>query len=81
MYVLSCCVHVREQSELREQSFVRETGEPLAWLYVGENAEVSLYGPPAGMRRLAAAVIAAADTAERLASEFEHADEGAPAAA
>ena len=79
--VASCSVCVRERSELREHSFVRESGEPWAWLYVGEDAEVSVYGVPAAMRRLGAAVIAAADAAELLASEREHADEAAPAAA
>jgi hypothetical protein len=79
--VASCCVRVCERSQLREQSFLRESGEPWAWLYVGEHHEVSIYGPPAALRRLGAAVIAAADAAERLAGELEHADEGAPAAA
>jgi len=79
--IASCSVCVRERSELREQSFLRESGEPWAWLYVGDDAEVSVYGRPAAMRRLGAAVIAAADAADRLASEFEHVDGAAPAAA
>jgi hypothetical protein len=66
MRVARCSVWVREGSELCEQSFVRESGEPWAWLDVGEDREVSLYGPPAAMRRLAAAVNAAADAADAL---------------
>jgi hypothetical protein len=81
MNAVSCRVYVRERSQLDEQSFVRESGEPWAWLDVGENREVSIYGPPAAMRRLGAAVTAAADAAERLASELEQGDEGAAAAA
>jgi hypothetical protein len=66
MRVARCSLWVREDSELREQSFVRECGEPWAWLDLGENREVAVYGSPAAMRRLAAAVIAAADAAEEL---------------
>jgi hypothetical protein len=66
MRVARCSVWVREEAELREQSFVRESGEPWAWLDLGADREVSVYGSPAAMRRLGAAVIAAADVADGL---------------
>jgi hypothetical protein len=76
MRVARCSVYVREQSELCEQSFVRESGEPWAWLDLGEDREVSVYGSPAAMRRLAAAVTAAADVAEQLPEARGTADVG-----
>jgi hypothetical protein len=76
MRVARCSVRVREDSELREQSFVRECGEPWAWLDLGEDREVSVYGSPAAMRRLAAAVIAAADVADGLPEGHGIADVG-----
>ncbi len=81
MRVARCSVWVREDSELREQSFVRECGEPWAWLDLGEDREVAVYGSPAAMRRLAAAVIAAADVADGLPEGREHAEAGLRAAA
>jgi hypothetical protein len=59
-------LYVRDELALRPEPFVRQSGEPWAWLEVGESAEVSVYGSPAAMRRFAAAVIAAAAAAERL---------------
>jgi hypothetical protein len=76
MRLARCSVWVREEAELREQSFVRESGEPWAWLDLGEDREVVLYGSPAAMRRLGAAVIAAADTAEQLPEGRGTADVG-----
>jgi hypothetical protein len=81
MRVARCSVWVREDSELCEQSFVRECGEPWAWLDVGEDREVSVYGSPAAMRRLAAAVIAAADVADGLPEDRDPAEAGVRAAA
>jgi hypothetical protein len=78
--VARCSMWVRERSQLCEQSFVRESGEPWARLDVGEDREVSMYGPPAAMRRLGAAVMAAADTADELAHEHARADQSAQAA-
>jgi hypothetical protein len=65
MRLARCSVHVRERSELGEQSFVHESGEPCAWLELGDH-EVVLYGSPAAMRRLGAAVLAAAEAADAL---------------
>jgi hypothetical protein len=62
----SCSVHVREDSPLHEKPSMRQSGEPWAWLDLGEFREVALYGSPVAMRRLAGAVIAAAAAAERL---------------
>jgi hypothetical protein len=76
MRVARCSVYVREESELRERSFVRESGEPWAWLDLGEDGEVSVYGSPAAMRRLGVAVIAAADVAEQLSEARGTADVG-----
>ena len=80
MRVARCSVWVRERSQLCEQSFVRESGEPWARLDVGEEREVSMYGPPAAMRRLGIAVMAAADVADELVHERASADGAARAA-
>jgi hypothetical protein len=81
MRIARCSVYVRDESELREQSFVRESGEPWAWLDLGEDREVALYGSPAAMRRLGAAVIGAADAAEQLPEARGTADAGLRTAA
>jgi hypothetical protein len=74
MRVAHASVYVREATPLRAQSFVRASGEPWAWLDVGGDAEVSLYGSPAAMRRLADELIEAADAAELALNERERAE-------
>jgi hypothetical protein len=69
MRVVSCCAYVREDSPLDERAFARKfNGEPWGWLEVGAG-ELTVYGSPAAMRRLAAAVIGAAAAAEQLPAE------------
>ena len=51
---------------LRSHRFVSGAGEPVAWLHVGEERELHLYGSPAAMRRFGAMVMAAADAADEL---------------
>jgi hypothetical protein len=63
---------VTEDSRLRERVFVSDAGEPCAWLDVGEHGERGVYGAPAAMRRLAAAVVAAANAADLLPAAPEH---------
>jgi hypothetical protein len=65
MRVASVCVYVRDGSPLAARAVVRESGEPWAWLDVGEAMEVSVYGSPAALRRLASELIEAAAIAER----------------
>lgn len=57
---------VDEDAVLVEHAFASEAGEPVAWLYVGAEQEVSLFGSPAALSRLAAGLLGAADAAERL---------------
>lgn len=57
---------VDEDAVLVEHAFISEAGEPVAWLYVGVEHEVSLFGSPAALSRLAAGLLGAANAAERL---------------
>jgi hypothetical protein len=70
-------VRLGEHSPLREQSFISESGELCAWLGVGAEGELSVYGSPAALRRLGTAMLAAADDADELPESHEHADPGA----
>jgi hypothetical protein len=65
MRVASVGVYVREGSPLAARAVVRESGEPWGWLDVGEAVEVSVYGSPAALRRLASELVEAAAIAER----------------
>jgi hypothetical protein len=56
-------VYVREDCDLGERSFVGRSGDPCAWLEIGDD-EVGVWGSPAAMRRLAAAVLATAEAAD-----------------
>ena len=71
MSIARTSVRVREDSGLCDRPFVSRSGEPFAWLDVGEDAELSVYGSPRAMRRLGEAVLAAADAADDLSSERE----------
>jgi hypothetical protein len=51
------------------QPFVTTLGELCAWVDVGECGELALYGSPESLRRLAAALVVAADAAEALRGE------------
>jgi hypothetical protein len=76
--VARASVRVGEDSVLRQHVFVGRSGEPIGWLDVGEGADLGVYGSPGGLRRLAAALLIAADAAD----QFDHGDrESARAAA
>ena len=64
------CVTVRIEpdSVLSDHSFVDRQGQPRAWLDIG-TGELAVYGAPDALRRLAAAMLAAADRADELARE------------
>jgi hypothetical protein len=64
MRVANVGVYVGEDSPLDGRRMRRRSGGPWACVDVGEAGEVSLYGSPAAMRRLAAALIVAADVAD-----------------
>jgi hypothetical protein len=46
--------------------FITSAGERWARVDVGEHGELSVYGPPDALRRLAAALVVAADAADVL---------------
>jgi hypothetical protein len=77
MGVARTTVRVTEQVELRPRPFIAESGDACAWLELGDGSEVGLYGPPAAMRRLGAAVIAAAAAADELPDPARQADAAA----
>ena len=45
---------------------MREAGEPSGWLYLGGRGDVALWGSPAALRRLAAALVLVAERADEL---------------
>jgi hypothetical protein len=51
------------------QPFVSSRGELCAWVDVGDHGELGLYGSPESLRRMAAALVVAADAAEALPGE------------
>jgi hypothetical protein len=59
-------IGVNEAAPLRSHRFVSAAGEPVAWLHVGEERELHVYGSPAAMRRFGAMAMAAADAADEL---------------
>lgn len=67
-------VRVGEDSPLRAQSFIDESGELCAWLDVGAEGEFSVYGSPAALRRLGTAMLAAADDADELVERHAQSD-------
>jgi hypothetical protein len=71
-------VRVDADTPQRAQPFLAESGAPVAWLELGDGSEVGVYGSPAAMRRLAAAVLATAAAADDLSSERERVEVVAP---
>jgi hypothetical protein len=71
MRVANVVAHVRDEVPLAGRAVVRGSGEPWAWLEIGDVGEVSLYGSPAALRRLASELVEAAVLAERAAEERE----------
>jgi hypothetical protein len=65
-------VCVDEAAELRPHRFVSAAGEPVAWLNVGTEGELCVYGSPAALRRFGEAAVGAAEAAEELAPGRGH---------
>jgi hypothetical protein len=59
-------VFVDADTELRPRPFVGSSGGRVAWLELGDGGEASVWGSPAAMRRLTAALLAVAAAAEQL---------------
>ena len=59
-------VHVAEDVELDDHLNAGAGREPSGWLYLGEGGNVALWGSPAALRRLAAALVLVAERAEGL---------------
>ena len=57
-------VYVTEDVALDEHVQVNDAGEPYGWLYLGTFRDAALWGSPAGLRRLAAALVLLAERAE-----------------
>jgi hypothetical protein len=62
-------VCVREDVLLRGYARVSDSSEASGWLYLGDDGNVSLWGSPAALSRLAVALLGAANAAERLGAE------------
>src|SRR4051794_16923892 len=58
--------YAAEDSPLKWQVHVSGTARPTAWLYIGEGDDTALWGSAAALRRLAAAVVVAAEQADEL---------------
>jgi hypothetical protein len=59
-------VRLTEDTTVSQRSFVGRAGDPVGWLDVGDGNELGLYGSPDAVRRLAAALLIAADAADGL---------------
>jgi hypothetical protein len=57
---------VTEDVALDEHVHVRESGEPVGWLYLGERGDLALWGSPGALRRVAAALVLVAERADGL---------------
>ena len=66
MGVAHVSVYVREDAPLVTRLHGSVAGGPRAWLYLDEGLQVALWGSPAAMRRLAAALVVAAEEADAL---------------
>jgi hypothetical protein len=64
----SVSTFLTEDVELIASTHVTRTGAVRAWVHIG-GYESSLWGSPPAMRRFAAAVVKAADSAERQGGE------------
>jgi hypothetical protein len=58
--------YVTEDVALDEHVVVRDSGEPVGWLYLGERGDLGLWGSPGALRRVAAALVLLAERAEGL---------------
>jgi hypothetical protein len=59
-------VHVAEDVDLDDHLSAPTGSEPAGWLYLGVRHEAALWGSPAALRRLAAALVLVAERAEDL---------------
>jgi hypothetical protein len=66
MRVARTTVRLWPDTTVSQRSFVGRSGDPVGWLDVGERNELGLYGSPDAVRRLAAALLIAADVADGL---------------
>jgi hypothetical protein len=66
MAVACTSARVVEGSPVRQHVSVNRSGDPVGWLDVGEDGELSVYGSPGALRRLAAALLITADEADAL---------------
>jgi hypothetical protein len=66
MGAVRASVYVTDDVALDEHLVVRESGEPAAWLYLGERGDLGLWGSPGALRRVAAALVLVAERAEGL---------------
>jgi hypothetical protein len=62
-------VFVAEDTEVRPDTQVSASGAVRGWLSLGGRREVSLWGSPAALSRLAVALLGAANAAERVNAE------------
>jgi hypothetical protein len=58
--------YVTEDVALDEHVTVRESGEPVGWLYLGERGDLAVWGSPGALRRVAAALVLLAERTEGL---------------
>jgi hypothetical protein len=80
MGLVHTTAHLHEAPVIEARPFITDAGEPCAWVDVGEHGELSVYGQPEALRRLAAALVVAADAAETLGDQSaQPAAEAAPA--
>jgi len=59
-------VYAAEGAPLRWHLNVSGPARPTAWLYIGEGDETAVWGSAAALRRLAAALVVAAEQADEL---------------
>ena len=71
MSVARVSVYVREDAPLDAHVHLSGAAEPSAWLYVDEEQDVAVWGSPAALRRLAAALVVVAEEADALLAPSE----------
>ena len=66
MSAVHVSVRVAEDVELDDHLSAGASGEPSGWLYLRTGDDVALWGSPAALRRLAAALVLVAERADGL---------------
>jgi hypothetical protein len=69
MRAVQATVFVPEDTAVRVDTQVSASGTVRGWLSLGEGRELSLWGSPAALSRLAVALLGAANAAERAGAE------------